>query len=471
MTLGSGIASVGIDLGSTVAKYCVLDHDGQVVRQGTNTYKSPTQLVDLNSIRNTFADCLSLALAHFNDASGLYIALSSIAPNLILLDKNTGTQICETLLFYDDRAVNIELKLNTLLNNGKWQNEILSKLIWLKEKDKKIGKNKIQIFNHHTYFGWVVTGKYYTDSITASEFGVLYNSNKKDWDWSIIQKFGLEFIEWPPIVSPNSALGKPNNSEFSDICGQDSIILAGTTDTVSSCISARNLNSGDSLVYFGTFNSAARLLIDLDTLLSSSSCQNPFEWWCSIPRSGQQLDGITQLLFPHENKTDRLSKFDSAAGTSPVGANGLIFLHNQDIDGTTVSTNPIANIVGLRPKHTQADLARAVMESFAFILRKGAERNGILYDRSTFYCGGGGSASTTWIQLVSDIIGRDLVCYKETNGAFGAALLALATAKQKRIADFNVSLWGHQNIMKTNSKKHLDYNKFYENYSLKAFSF
>ena len=91
---------------------------------------------------------------------------------------------------------------------------------------------------------------------------------------------------------------------------------------------------------------------------------------------------------------------------------------------------------GLRQEHDAIDMAGAVMEGVAFVLRKNCDHiaaNGVKL--STIIATGGGAKSPIWCQMQADITGLPVAVPKEKEAAcLGAAMIAAVS--DGRFADY-----------------------------------
>jgi len=115
------------------------------------------------------------------------------------------------------------------------------------------------------------------------------------------------------------------------------------------------------------------------------------------------------------------------AATIPIGAEGLVFLPYLTGERTP-HRDPLARgaFIGLTLRHTQAHLARAVVEGISFGLRDSIELMRELgLHVNEVRAAGGGARSAIWRQMLADIFEADIALVNSTEGgAFGVALLA-----------------------------------------------
>jgi xylulokinase len=116
-----------------------------------------------------------------------------------------------------------------------------------------------------------------------------------------------------------------------------------------------------------------------------------------------------------------------AAAAAPPGAEGLVFLPYLTGERCPYP-DPLARgaFVGLTLRHTQAHLARAVVEGITFGLRDSLELvKGLGIRIDEVRAVGGGARSAVWRQILADVFGADITLINSSEGgAFGVALLA-----------------------------------------------
>jgi xylulokinase len=126
-------------------------------------------------------------------------------------------------------------------------------------------------------------------------------------------------------------------------------------------------------------------------------------------------------------EVDAFRNLSEAAGKSPDGAGGVIFLPYLMGERTPVWDYEARGVFfGMSLKTRKEDLIRAVMEGVAFALRHNIEvlrTAGIDIDEIT--CAGGAIHSDLWNQIKSDVTRKTLVCVGTLPATtLGAAMLA-----------------------------------------------
>ncbi|MER6466831.1 FGGY family carbohydrate kinase [Streptomyces sp. NPDC001288] len=417
---------LGIDTGTSILKGHVVDENGRSVAYASRAREqTDAKAATRTTTPGIWWDewcriCNELISQLPASAEIACVASTAMVPNVCLLDSS-GESVGPTILFYDDRAYDIERGLDMELGTDRWQNEVLSKLMWYCREIGPLPHDGLTFTTTHSYITLKLTGKTSLDTVTAAETGSIYVPGI-GWNGELLRRFELGDLSMPEVVAPVSVVGSvtPEAAAATGLA-EGTPVVAGTADSVASLIGAGARHKGDTLIYYGTFNCAARLDANISDVLSGEHRPYPIDWLTSVPRAGHQIRDVAKMLFPGDSP---YRDFDSAADASPAGANGLIFLQDVDLLNTTVSSSPRGALLNLQIGHTAADIARAVLESFAYALAVTLEISGV--PSGELLAGGGGARSQEWRQIVTDVLGLPQRYLRHSDRGHGSALLALA---------------------------------------------
>jgi xylulokinase len=125
----------------------------------------------------------------------------------------------------------------------------------------------------------------------------------------------------------------------------------------------------------------------------------------------------------------------ATAGSVPPGARGVrAFPWFAGARAPHWRGDATAAFVGLRPEHTPAELARAMVEGVAFDVARSIE---LLDSPGTeLVVTGGGAANNTWTSILGGAVGRTIVLRRHAEAAsVGARLLAARSAGEDLVVD------------------------------------
>jgi xylulokinase len=423
---------MGVDIGTSVVKGLIIDAAGNPISKTSfvrqNNKQSPIKYEDdadqvwwnefLRITKNLLQDLGS------SKENVQRIAVTAMVPNILPIDAQ-GRPLRNAVLYYDGRAKSIEEQLDAELGTAKWQNLVLAKLISLKTELGSEWKNVHKILSTHNYIVFRLTGKICVDTITSLECGNVLDSHKIEWNQDLLERYDLNENVLPEIVSPATIVGCVSR-EASESTGlaEGTSVVAGTTDSTGTIIGSGARNRNDMIITYGTYGSASILLNDLKEVMFKKRLDYPINWAASLPRSGQQLSALAQVLLPSDSPHASLSKLDGLAATSIPGANGVVFIQMLDLVKSVESTEPRGAVFNLGKDITMADICRAMLEAFGYGLRYclGTFPEGVIPHKC--FAAGGGARSKIWRQIVSDITGLEQSYFPYSTTAFGAAVLA-----------------------------------------------
>ncbi len=240
---------LGIDLGTSGCKVCVIDSHQTIVAEGCATLPSLSQQ----------------KILHWQHA--LFDALNQIKPQSILskikglsFDATSGTvflcssdakQLSDILFYNDTRAEKLNSINNISKTNHANQNtSSLVKVLWLLQQQRP---NSDFILMHQADFLlFLCTGNYgITDENNALKLG--YDSQQQRWPLWIKKTLGKHLSVLPKIVSPGQFISK--------ICPEFTLktglpksvnVYAGTTDSIAACMATESYAIGNAITSLGS---------------------------------------------------------------------------------------------------------------------------------------------------------------------------------------------------------------------------
>ena len=286
-----------------------------------------------------------------------------------------------------------------------------------------------------------LTGTLLEDRATVSGSGML-NVNKLDWEDRVLALAGISRKQLPPVVEPTVCIEsiRPEISSQTGLPISTPVII-GSSDAAMSSLGSGTIDTDQMTVMIGT-SGAVRRLVRRPTLDPE---QRTFCYY-----SGNRLwfaggainNGGIVLRWFRDNFGDRAKEEAQKTGTPvykvlcdyaqniPAGANGLLFLPFLAGERSPYWNSSMRGILfGLSLHHSQAHVIRSLIEGICYRLHSVIQPLEKLIGKSTeIRVTGGFTRSPFWLQILSDILGRELMVSGEPEGSvLGAAAFAYHT--------------------------------------------
>ncbi|MCP4142573.1 MAG: FGGY-family carbohydrate kinase [Chloroflexi bacterium] len=478
---------LGIDVGTYSSKGVLVEADGTVLKTHIVEHKMdiPQQgWAEQDADNVWWADVVSICKVLLDgspysgeDVAG--VALSAIGPCVLPLNS-AGKALRPGILYgVDTRASDEIIYLNNKLGEEAiydFSGMTLSsqaagpKILWIKNNEPDIWKKTTHLTTASSYLVFKMTGEKVMDRHTASHYMPLMDINTLEWS----DRFADEIVnteKLPRLGWSDEIAGQVNKAGAEETgLKTGTLVAVGAVDALSEGISVGVTKPGDLMIMYG---STAFFILVLDNPVPDQrmwTVGGAFDGQYNLA-AGMATTGSLTRWFKDELAADLSEEkayqtlFNDAETISP-GANGLIVLPYFSGERTPIN-DPKARgmIAGLTLSHSRKHLFRAVLEGVGYGIRHNIEtfqKIGAPVQRIVAV--GGGTKSTTWLQIVSDIVGIEQEIPAQTIGAsYGDAFLAgLATGVLKK-EDLNT--WVKpEKIITPNMGQKKKYSHYYENY-------
>lgn len=270
---------------------------------------------------------------------------------------------------------------------------------------------------------------YYVDSPSACTQGFVNGTSRK-YSPFLMKVAGVDEARLPKIVNePGKIVGSVNEpaAQRSGLPAGCNICL-GAHDMDCVCLGAGGVAKGEPIMTVGTIGALS--------YVSDKTLHSAGQDILSMPKQGQNkwllrsLNTTSASAFQwlsdalcnaHDGITDPVQPitFDMigrAASKAAIGSGGVCFNPNM-LDGN-------GSFSGLSNATTKSDMARAVMESIAFNIKKSMgieKKTGCVSE--TIKMTGGAANNVFWCQMFADILDRTIITnYCPEVGCLGAAI-------------------------------------------------
>jgi len=474
---------LGIDVGSYSSKGVLVEPSGNILKTQVVEHKMSIphsgwaeQDADAVWWEDVVKICRSLLNGDpYRGPDVGAVAVSAIGPCMLPLDSR-GRPLRPGILYGVDARANREIEQL----NAQWGQQYIynfsgmdltsqavgPKILWLKNNEPELWKRTTHITTASSYLIYRLTGEKVIDRHTASHYMPLMDLRRLEWSERFVA--GLVDIDKLPRLGWSDELA----GQVSHAGAEETGLLVGTpvavgaVDALSEAISVGVVQPGDLMVMYGS--TAFFILVE------DAPRPDPRLWTVAGAFQGQYnlaagmaTTGSLTRWFRDElaADSDYATLFDGAERISP-GAGGILMLPYFSGERTPIN-DPAARgvIAGLTLAHSRAHLFRAVLESVAYGIRHNIETfQSIGADVRRVVAVGGGTKSTIWLQIVSDVTGVTQEVPQLTIGAcYGDAFLAGLAAGILQPSD--ISCWVQPGItIQPNPANKPLYDAFYNDY-------
>ncbi len=389
---------------------------------------------------------------------------------------NSGEPICPAIIWSDNRSTEsvaflrqLQPQLTAVLPGPPSTGFAASTLHWLSQNQPEIMRKTAVFLQPKDYIQYRLSGVFATEPSDASS-SWLYDIEKQSWASDVLEACGILSEQLPPIVSSTDVVGTLQRETAVSLTLPEGIpIVAGAADLAAQVLGHGVTETSQTIVTVGSGGQVvvpqANAAIDTHqrTYTFNHCLPNLRYKQAAILSAGLSLNWFSQLLNPKQ--TPNFEHLSTMASSVQASQEGLFFLPYLSGERTPLM-NPNASGVffGLQAHHTQAHLARAVMEGVGFALM---DCLNVIdsHSQDEIVLSGGITKSPFWSQLVANIWQRPLRLSDPTvpRATLGSALLAgLGVGLWSSIEEVRPLLPHQEQRLQPNTEK--SYQSAYEKY-------
>ncbi|GAA4932937.1 xylulokinase [Actinomycetospora succinea] len=309
---------------------------------------------------------------------------------------------------------------------------------WLQRHEPDVWARTERFLMASSYLVHRLTGEYVLDHHSASQCDPMYDLEAADWapDLAEVVAPGLPL---PRLLWPGEIAGTVTRAAADETgLREGTPVTAGTIDAWAEATSVGVQTAGDTMVMYGT----TMFLVQV----TDTPVRHPALWATrGVPpgsfttAAGMATSGAVTAWLRDLVGADYATLVAEAADVPP-GARGLLLLPYFAGERTPI-LDPDARglVLGLTTGHGRAELYRAALEGTAHGVRHNLDAfRDAGGPEPRLVAVGGGTRGGLWIQIVSDVTGREQDVPADTTGAaLGDALLAA----QALGAEADVAVW------------------------------
>ena len=440
---------IGIDLGTTNLKAAAYDSQFRCIGAETEpvTYEKEGDRVEFDAeeyfVSLTRVISRLLSSGKFSAEEIRSIGLTGQAETLVVLD-GMGRPLMNAISWMDERSreecgkiaecfspEEIEAVTGQMAVLPTWP---ATKILWLKNNQRDIFENAATYMLLKDYITFRLTGRMLADCSIAT-FSFYFDIYNRCYWQKMLDVIGISAAQLPPLAEPCSQAGSLT-PEAALLCGlRESVAVnVGTLDHFAGMIGTGNIQEGSVSLSTGTVMALAALAkrpengnygiamhygfrpgtyVMLPVAESGGVC---LEWFRSVCMPGISYGEMNEVL-------------ESRKLPGPV----LFLPYLVGTNAPEFDEKACGLFYGLRGGCDIFDMAGAVMEGVAFLLRKNCEsivKAGM--GLTGIIATGGGAKSPVWCQMQADITGLPVMVPRETE----ATCLGAAIAGAAGVGDF-----------------------------------
>lgn len=432
---------IGIDVGTGSTKGVLTSLDGKVVHTVSYPHavdRPRPELAEIDAEGIVWPEivraCRELLGEHPPESVGA-ICVSAMGPSLIVTDE-ADTPLRPAILYgVDARAVDEIAELTERLGEDRilercgkllTTQAVGPKILWVRRREPQVAERARR---WHSLSSWItarMTGEHVLDHHTASQCDPLYDIAAQDWNREWLDEVAGP-LESPRLAWPAEVIGALTARAAETLgLAAGTPVCAGTVDAWSEAWSVGVRHPGDLMLMYGStlfFVQVATTPHPHPALWLTSGIEPARPTLAAgMSTSGTLVDWVADLT-----GAPNIAELSVEAEGTPPGAEGLLLLPYFAGERTPIQ-DPRARgtILGLTLAHTRGHLLRAAYEGIAFGIRQILELFAAADAPSRRVIAvGGGTNAALWLQIVSDVTGREQIVPALTIGAcYGDAMMA-----------------------------------------------
>lgn len=440
----------GIDAGTTGVTVALFDADGRMVSSADRDYpcifEHPGWVEqDMDAVWRALCEASRAAMrgAAVSSADIASVGLSSQRGTFALLDRDFRP-LAPAIVWNDARAKDLELELASKIAPERFRaisgmpvsaSWAVTKIAWLVRHRPKLISAARWICNGQEYLLRLLGAERFEGDPSSLTLNGMLDIRRLDWSEEICRAAGIDMAKLPPVGAPGERVGSisAHAAELTGLAA-GTPLCRGAGDQQCAAVGAGVIRQGMAEITIGT---SAMMVAHLDhpelvrgqqTYLGAHAV--PGKW--DLEGGSFAIGASLQWWRDHVETAGNYEQMMAEAATAPPGSQGIVF-HPFFAGQVTPYYDATARggFLGLTLRHTRSDMLRAMLEGCACEMRMMVDAmdhdlaSGIHDLRLT----GGGTRSTTFAQIVCDVLGRPVTLLREREcSVLGAALLGAVGA-------------------------------------------
>lgn len=437
---------LGIDIGTTHCKAVALSREaGPPLFEAHASYatvqSSPGQSEqDPNEIFRAVLQVMQKSADHLKEYELSAVCFSAAMHSLLLVDEHGGL-LTPAYTWADTRSNEYALYVRNHPDGQSLYERTgtpihpmspLCKIMWLSDIMPDIVDGAAKFISIKEYIYFKLTGEYVVDHSIASATG-MFDIHLKKWDE---QALSFADITADHLSQPVPVTYSVKRSVRVAGIQHEIPLIIGGSDGCLANIGSGAIFPGNAALTIGT-SGAVRIAVHKpradaeQRLFNYILTENMFITGGAVSNGAAAMKWFAENFMQHPfTSVDDIRWFMDIAMNAPPGAGGLLFLPYLSGERAPFwDASARGAFIGMQMSHGPSQMARAVVEGISYALlqvMQVVEKNNGTID--TIYASGGFTNSEKWLQLIADMMGKNvLVIGTADASATGAALLGMRT--------------------------------------------
>lgn len=438
---------LGIDIGTSGCKCCLLDLDGTLVGNVTQEY-TPLSIKPgwVEQHPDDWYHAVQEALQLLQQQTALdlrqIVAVGTAGQmrGLTFLHK-AGRPVRNSILWNDlrceqevheaqDRAADL---LKNVTHNPLNTMCTLPKVLWVMRNEPQTWGETDKLIFPKDYVNYKLTGKVQTDLSDASGSS-FYNLKEQRWSEDILELFGIAKTKLPEIFPCTAIIGQVSRKAAEETgLKPGTPVITGGSDATVELFAVGISNPTQCKLRLGTSGALSTVTDDLEHFPQGDyycwSYILPNHWMIdlNIRACAHSTVWLRDVFFQDKPAiSETYAEIVKEAQNAPIGAEGLVF-HPYLLGEDAPYWDPKlkGSFFGMTASHTRQHFARAVFEGTAYALRDARSLIWeIAQNFSEYIFVGGGVKNPLWVSIVADVLGINGKIATKADTSLGAAMLA-----------------------------------------------
>ncbi len=439
---------LGIDLGTSAVKVCLMNEQGTLVDEATSTYSLYHEKAGYSEQKPE--DWVTGVTAAIKQIVGRFqedpthivgVSFSGQMHGLVLLDER-GEVLRPAILWNDTRTTAqcrqiIERvgrdRLLAVTKNPALEGFTLPKILWVKEHEPHIFEKTAAFVLPKDYVRYVMTGQLHMEMSDAAGT-LLLDVAAGEWSREVAQAVDVDLAICPPLIQSTTEVGAitPSFARATGLSPQTKV-YGGGADNACGAVGAGITSEGKSMVSIGTsgvllaYEHHAKKEFDGKVHYFNHAVSGAYYTMGVTLSAGHSLSWFKNTFAADETYDALVEKTKQI----PPGSNALLYTPYLVGERTPYPDSRIrASFIGIDASHTKVHFTKAVMEGITFSLRDTLEifrAEGKRIEEMISI--GGGAKNPVWLQMQADIFNTKIHKLQNEQGpSIGACMIALVGA-------------------------------------------